>query len=352
MTTEISKRDSFDDNDWSDFREDLYTGADASADSDFRAVRKLEAGVNYLRGLPKPKGKSTIFKKTVVHWIHLPEWEDRWFMLPCVDAHPEFRSEGAYETCAVCPRHKELERKVTSLKAIPQGRRTQEQNHQLAVTSSMVKLLQPQTKYRANFVNMKDPELRADVYEVGVGVFKELKKLIQLPEDLNGGNFTDPSPAGYTILLTKSGSGMDTEYKVELARKPSPLADKATVRRLYESQADLDTMLRMPDAEDIFTACDEVMAYVDTQLSAPPPPTAGALPGKPANKEAQLPFSDVPHSAEGGQVITSGKLPAPEGANTSGKPRTLPAPRGTKSAAGKTASAAGNIETDILGPES
>ncbi len=286
---------------WDDLDElPQYTAEDAAQEGGYTKITKLTSGMNQLRFLPKMMGKKSVWKKTAIHWYKHPDWEKQ-YMLPCIEGMPEFAPDTKAK-CPGCNYYRHLEAQLASINAVPPKSRTQEQHFKRGILITQIKRLQPQYKYRANVVFRNNPTV-VKMTEVGKTVFDELKRLLSLPEDMNGGNWTDPKPSGYDVLIEKTGDGMDTDYATSLMRRPSPLAATPELARaLWEQQIDLDSTITMPDMEDAYSRTDEMIADINRCLDMPAAPEA---------PQAAIAYDDVPHatSRSGGQL--------PFGTNTS-----------------------------------
>lgn len=100
-----------------------------------------------------------------------------------------------------------------------------------------------------NIIDRGDPD-KVDVpqvYNCGNSVLKELINLVCDPEY---GDITD-FESGFDITLTKSGKGMNTEYKVTPKRKESPATTTITEKELQEALPDLDSLVVEKSADEI-----------------------------------------------------------------------------------------------------
>ena len=100
-----------------------------------------------------------------------------------------------------------------------------------------------------NIIDRNDPD-KVDVpqiYNCGNSVLKELINLVCDPEY---GDITDFN-SGFDITLTKSGKGMNTEYKVTPKRKESQATTSITEEELQEALPDLDSLVVEKSVEEI-----------------------------------------------------------------------------------------------------
>lgn len=79
-------------------------------------------------------------------------------------------------------------------------------------------------------IDREAPEKGVQVLGVGKTIHESLTKI---RKDVDaGGDFTDPGPEGFDIIIERKGSGLITEYTVMPARKPSPLGNMEWVEQV------------------------------------------------------------------------------------------------------------------------
>lgn len=102
----------------------------------------------------------------------------------------------------------------------------------------------------ANVIDRANPERGPVIFAFGKTIHEELMALAHNPE---WGDFSDPTNAGYDIIITRKGTGKrDTRYKVTGARDCSPLSsDAAQMSEWLEMMNDLDRFMRVPSDEDL-----------------------------------------------------------------------------------------------------
>lgn len=84
--------------------------------------------------------------------------------------------------------------------------------------------MSPKTRVFANIVDRANPEAGVRVFAFGKQVYEQLLAIRTNKEA--GGNFVDPGPEGFDIVVQKTGSTKnDTEYKVLPHRKNGPLGN-------------------------------------------------------------------------------------------------------------------------------
>lgn len=180
---------------------------------------KFKTGKNQLRFLPPRPGEKP-FVLVQQHFIDVPGTAGKSVVFVCPRVH-------AKKHCSAC-----------------------QQADVLRATGSPVdyeragKLL-PRLRVFANVIDRADPEAGVRVAAFGKQVYEQLIALRKNEEA--GGNFTDPSPAGFDIIIEKSGEGMKTEYKVFPARKNSALGNEDWLDAMH----DLRRYARVPSEEEM-----------------------------------------------------------------------------------------------------
>jgi hypothetical protein len=105
--------------------------------------------------------------------------------------------------------------------------------------------LMPKLRAFMNCVDRKNPELGVQVAAFGKQIYEPLLAIRKNEEA--GGNFLDPGPEGFDIIIEKKGEGMRTEYSVLVARRPSPLGNEEWLEQMH----DLTRYARVPSDEEI-----------------------------------------------------------------------------------------------------
>jgi hypothetical protein len=105
--------------------------------------------------------------------------------------------------------------------------------------------LLPRLRVFCNVVDRKNPEGGVKIAAFGKQIYEQLLALRKNEEA--GGNFTDPGPNGFDIIIEKSGEGLKTEYKVWPARKTSELGNDEWL----DTMRDLKRYARVPSPEEL-----------------------------------------------------------------------------------------------------
>lgn len=160
-------------------------------------------------------------------------------------------ASGVRETCYICRTVKRLERGDGDEK-------------------SEAEQMGPRPRYLLNIVDMDKPQDGVQVWPAPKTVFRKLKKFWLMEADY--GDFTSFTD-GFTIIITKEGSGLNTEYDAIPAPKtsrfpPDSLLNhrSAAVAELYQSIADEE--YELPDLSQVQNfISDEEMERVYKGLS-------------------------------------------------------------------------------------
>jgi hypothetical protein len=156
---------------------------------------KPASGKNVVRFLPAKAGQKT-FVTVQQHFVDMPGGKAVSFVCPRIHAK---------RPCPACTKADKL-------------RATGNPNDEQAARKLM-----PNLRVYAGIVDRKNPEAGVRVFPFGKQVYEQLLAIRKNEE--GGGNFVDPGPQGFDIVIEKSGTGLNTEYKVLPARKESPLGN-------------------------------------------------------------------------------------------------------------------------------
>lgn len=112
----------------------------------------------------------------------------------------------------------------------------------------------PTMRVYANAIDRSDAMAGPKVLTIPGSVYEEL---LSIAKDSDaGGDFTNPD-TGFDVVITKTGSGMETRYKTKAARDNSPLADDpADADEWLDSMHKLRDTIRVLSAEQIREAID------------------------------------------------------------------------------------------------
>jgi len=184
---------------------------------------KLQSGKNVIRFIPPKVDGGFPFTRYHQHFIKLPGME-RAASFPCP------RLTAKVPTCPICTKMRSLE--ATGSKA----------------DAAVAKDLAPRFRALANVIARTRPDDGPQVLAIGKGVYDELLAMLDMGGDYD---FLDPND-GFDINIEKSGSGLETEYKVIASRKTTPLhPDPAIATQWIEEQGDLTRYVKVPSDEEI-----------------------------------------------------------------------------------------------------
>lgn len=157
----------------------------------------LVEGDNVVRFLPMEIGDKSIYRKTSMHYVEgVPGLEKRVaFACPRVELK---------QPCLCCHRAKELGKSGN------------------AADRSFAKDISGGLRIYSNVLNRIAPEAGPMVLGFGKQILEGLKALRKSKR--LGGDFTDPGPGGFDVIIRRVGTGMATSYTVHADRGNSPLA--------------------------------------------------------------------------------------------------------------------------------
>lgn len=181
------------------------TGAESSAD-----FYKLVSGPNYIRFLPRRTGESSTspWVRRGQHWMRADKNAKAVGAADCMKV-----AHGPDVDCPACSYAEQL-------LAVPPTEPT------YATCQAIAAEMAPKTSFiaagivydaptlnqrRAEYVDPANASAAIKLVEVGAGVRRKLDQLVS--EGLAGGDFYDPR-SGFVVCITKTGSGMQTEYTV------------------------------------------------------------------------------------------------------------------------------------------
>lgn len=178
---------------------------------------KLKEGRNVLRLLPPTVGSDSPFHRVWQHYINTDDGKLVVFECPWRGKHGSER-----ERCPACEEAERLDRSTNPL------------------DKERARRLWPSRRVYANAIDRADPDAGTKVLVVGKMIYEGLLNIARDPDA--GGDFTHPE-TGFDVIVSRTGTGMDTRYKVTAARSNSPLSED-------DAEADewLDTMHTLKDS--------------------------------------------------------------------------------------------------------
>lgn len=179
------------------------------ADQDDQATKQITGdvwmelveGENVVRILPPQPGQKSPFRVTAMHYIDAVPGLEKLVAFAC--PRVELR-----EPCPACQKAEELSRSSNPL------------------DRDRAFKLQASLRVYANVIDRADPgqDGMPNVKILGFGkmIYNQLKTIRRNAR--LGGDFTNPTSAGFDIIITREGSGMSSKYQVAADRNSSPLA--------------------------------------------------------------------------------------------------------------------------------
>lgn len=178
----------------------------------------INDGRNLVRILPAKSDSEMFYKETWVHYgVGKSDTNKKGAMVICPKTH------GDDKPCPVCKKSDMLF-KQSKAKDDFYSKQAREVRKKKRVYYNAISRDDDITAYTKDADgNWKDPDGKegspVKVMSSGIGVFKDLLKIIVDPEY---GDITDPEE-GLDVIITKTGTGFDTDYDVKTVRKESPI---------------------------------------------------------------------------------------------------------------------------------
>jgi len=95
----------------------------------------------------------------------------------------------------------------------------------------------PRHRVLYNIVDLNEPSKGVRIFSSGVSIFKDILSYFADPD---WGDITDPEK-GYDIKIIREGTGLETSYRVQARKNPTPIADPEWLTQLY----DLDSVVQL-----------------------------------------------------------------------------------------------------------
>ncbi len=251
------------------------------------AIMELQEGPNIVRFIPSNRPEVTPMRSTGMHFVDAIPGLDQTLVFACP-------KQELQQPCPVCLHVEELRRSANPVDRA----RADRVAVKLRVYANVVDRSAPPD----------DPQHGLRVLGFGKSVLEQLKTIRR--NSKMGGDFFQPDPRGFDIVIVKEGEGMQTRYKVIPVRENAPLdADIAMTQALIDNQYDLNQYVNPQVPEEIITALQM------TRQSYGLPRGAGGAP-TPAVQQwaAQQPAHVL---ASVGQAQTPGRWPASAGGQAS-----------------------------------
>lgn len=191
---------------WADLKKQYGDYEIATADADDASVAAVSSGIwqplvvgdNVLRFLPALPGKPSPFRVTAVHYVEPLPGTDRKLVFCC----PRVELK---QPCVVCQKSEELARSGNPIDRANAGK------------------MSAGLRIYANVIDRNSPQAGVRVTTLGRMIYEQLKAIRR--NTRLGGDFTDPGPKGFDIIIQREGTGpTDTRYTVHPDRNCSPLA--------------------------------------------------------------------------------------------------------------------------------
>jgi hypothetical protein len=224
------------------------------------AFMDLVVGDNVVRFVPPKLPGATPIRSTGMHFVQAIPGIDRTIAFACP-------AKELGQPCPVCAKVDEMRRSGNPV--------DREMGNKMAVTLAIY----------SNVIDRRaaadDPNGGLRVLRYGKSILEQLKTVRRNPR--MGGDFFDPTPLGFDMVIVKEGEGMTTKYKVLPDRNPSPLApDPVLAQQLIDNQHDLEQFVTPVVPDEILNALQMVrVAYgIPSRGPAPALVQAGVSPAQ------------------------------------------------------------------------
>lgn len=259
------------------------------------AFMELVAGENVVRFLPSKSAGVSPIRSTGMHFVDAVPGLDQTMAFAC----PQ---KELNQPCPVCKTVEDLRRSANPVDRARGDRIAVK----LALYANVVDRLAPPD----------DPQRGLRVLKFGKTVLEQLKTLRR--NTRVGGDFFNPSPTGFDVIIMKEGELLKTKYKVLADRNLTPLhAEPAMAQALIDNQFDLEQYVNPVVPEEIVLALQSTRAAYGLPTGGQPrertrselptgqaagwpqrsaQPTPDRAPPAPATVGASL-FEPAPHSS-------------------------------------------------------
>lgn len=203
----------------------------------------LLEGENVVRFLPPPVGSESPFRMTAMHYIDAVPGLEKMVVFAC----PRVELK---QPCIACQKSAELNSSGNP------------------VDREMAYKISAGLRIYANVLDRKNPEAGVRVLGFGKSIqsgLAAIRKSARL-----GGDFTNPTDKGFDIIITRTGTGMQTRYAVMADRNSSPLAEtEEEIMFLIENQHDLNALVNPVPPDELVRAWSQAQGRMGPTPSAP-----------------------------------------------------------------------------------
>lgn len=195
---------------------------------------KLKEGKNKFRFLPPLPGRKWR-RVTFVHYIDIPGGDRASIVCPRIEAK---------RACVICEKEKHLWEHSDEL----------ESKGKVAAAEAdrkVAKKLRAKRRAYANVIDRNNPESGPMVLGFGTMIEESLVELRKDEEE--GGDFTNPGPEGFDIIINRSGTGQfDTKYETKRSKVECALAeDVQQLNTWIKNQHNLERFCKVMSDSDI-----------------------------------------------------------------------------------------------------
>jgi hypothetical protein len=269
--------------------EDFNQDVDRAAQIGGTSLMELKQGENVVRFVPLPHPGVSPLRTTGMHYVDAIPGLDRTVVFACP-------KKELNQPCPVCDAGAALAKSPNPI--------DRERGERVAVKLTIY----------ANVIDRSapadDPNHGLRVLRFGKSILEQLKTIRRSPR--TGGDFFNPGPEGFDIVISREGEMKSTKYKVIPDRQNSPLfEDPELAQSVIDNTYDLSTYVVPVVPETVIAALESASGSVSRQHAAPASrqlPARAATPvsrGVVSTPAGARPGASLfePHAPSGGQTV-------------------------------------------------
>lgn len=216
-------------------------------------ILEIKQGENVVRFVPPKDPKHPFLRSTAMHYVELPGLE-RIAVFAC----PKVELK---QPCPAC----EAAARLTASPSPVDKQLGDRIGQKMTVYANVVDRSAP----------ADDPNYGLRVIRFGKQILEQLKTIRR--SQRTGGDFFNPGPQGFDIVIMREGEQRSTKYKVIPDRNNCPIFDDAAlVQAVIDNQYDLNQYVDPATTEEVLRALDSCGRGSATARGSLPPPARAA----------------------------------------------------------------------------
>jgi hypothetical protein len=255
-----------------------------------RAIMELQQGENVVRFVPSNTPGVSPIRSTGMHYVDAIPGLDKMVVFACP-------KKELQQPCPVCDAGSQLMRSPNPI--------DRERGERIGAKLTL-------------YANVVDRSAPADDPNQGIRVLRFGKQILEQLKTIRrstrtGGDFFDPGPNGFDIVITREGTEKSTKYKVIPDRQNSPLfEDTELAQYVIDNAYDLNTFVEAVVPDQVVAALQSAAGNV--QLAGRAAPAARQLPQRASAPARQAPAA--PSGQRSGSALFEPTPPAASAAQT------------------------------------